>query len=306
MDGYEFGSYDARFKAKSAHEAQLRVASGDLLEEFIDTVLIVDIDQPSIDKLGNYFRWFHDKHGNLIDYIRSGQPRAILFDILIDPEPDPYLDTAFVNATYRAGNVYHAIALSKVDTLKFQSPMTEPPRGMHLHTVRQGERLVDVARFYFGDPAAADYLRELNADLLPPSGEPRAGQVVRVPARLDVASKTLRVPDEVAARLPSGELFDNTFIDLLNASRGIGSANFPRDPDGIIRRAPTAVYFSSAGQVYPSLTMAAVMDMFDIPPDGLDYDFDRGRLRLFNRAGQVVREMPIDEEGRIWVNYYGT
>jgi len=295
VDNYEFSSYDSRFQARTSN----------FQEESIDTVLIVDIDQQSINELGNYFRWYHDRHGKLIDYLSTGGARAILFDILFDPEPDPYRDTAFVNTTHRAGNVYHAIALSQADTLNFQYPMTAPPEGVHLHTFSPGEDLEDVARFYFGDPAAADYLRSINTDLLPADGKAREGQAIRIPTLLDAASKTLSLPADIAAHFPSGERFDITLIDLLNASRGIGSANFPQDPDGIIRRSPTAVYFSSAGQVYPSLTIAAIMDILDVPADGLDYDFKYRRLRMTNRAGQVVRDIPIDPEGRLWVNYYG-
>ncbi|UCH10139.1 MAG: adenylate/guanylate cyclase domain-containing protein [Fidelibacterota bacterium] len=266
----------------------------------------VDIDQQSIDELGNYFRWYHDLHGEFIDYLSSAEPKAIIFDILFDPEPDPHHDTAFVNATYRAGNVYHAIALSQADTLNFQYPMTAPPEGVHLHTLRSGESLADVAVHYFGDPAAEPYLRELNADLLPLDGIIRPGQVVRIPTLLDATAKTLVVPPEIAQHFPSGERFDIKFIGLLNASRGIGSANFPQDLDGIIRRAPTAVYFSSAEQVYPSLTMSAIMDILDVPEDGLDYDLRQRRLRMTNRSGQTIREIPIDPQGRLWVNYYGT
>ena len=306
VDSYEFQSYDARFRAKSSRDAGLRAQRGDFLEEFIDTVVIVDIDQASIDDLGNYFRWYHDQHGALIDYIRAGEPQAIVFDILFDPEPDLHRDTAFVSATYRAGNVYHAIVLSQADTLNFQYPMTAPPEGVHLHTVGVGESLADVAQAYFGDAAAASYLRDLNADLLSSDGRARAGQVIRIPTQLDAAAKILQVPDSVAQHFPSGDRFDLTFIDLLNASKGIGSANFPQDADGIIRRAPLAVYFSSAGQVYPSLTMAAIMDILDVPQDGLEYDLKRQRLRMTNRSGQVVRNIPTDPQGRVWVNYRGT
>ena len=305
VDGYEFSSYDSRFRARTS----------DFQEESIDTVLIIDIDQQSINELGNYFRWYHDRHAELLAHIQAGEARAVLFDILFDPEPDLTHDTAFVNATRQGGNVYHAFNLSLADTLNFQYPMTEPPLGYHAHVVRPGEQLADIATVYFGDPAlavdgtgrpAAAYLRELNADLLPPGREPEPGQVIRIPIALDAAAKTLQVPPAVARRLPSGERFDQTFIDLLEASRRIGSANFPQDSDGVIRRAPTAVYFSSAGQVYPSLAMAAVMDILDLPPDGLAYDFDRMRLRLTDRQGRQVRDIPIDPQGRLWVNYYGS
>jgi len=47
------------------------------------------------------------------------------------------------------------------------------------------------------------------------------------------------------------------------------------------------------------------MDILDVPAVGLDYDFKRRRLRMTNRAGQMVRNIPIDPEGRLWVNYHG-
>jgi len=296
VNGYEYRSYDTRFRSRTA----------DFHEESIDTVLIVDIDQQSINELGNYFRWYHDFHGTLIDYLHAGAPQAILFDILFDPEPDLHRDTAFVRATYVAGNVYHAIALSVADTLNFQYPMISPPVGPHLHIVEEGQTMDDIALAYFGDIQAAPFLREENTGLLPSEGEPVAGQVVRIPTALDVEALSVRVPADTAAQLPSGNRFDINFIALLNASRGIGSANFPQDVDGVIRRAPTAVYFSSAGQVYPSLTLAAAMDLLDVPENGLDYDFDAGRLRLTNRSGELVRDIPIDDQGRMWVHYYGT
>ncbi|UCD37402.1 MAG: CHASE2 domain-containing protein [Fidelibacterota bacterium] len=305
VDGYEFRSYDSRFRAKNSRDTQLRAARGDFLEDFIDTVLIVDIDLESIEELGNYYRWRHGMHAELINHISTGEPKAVLFDVIFDAEPDPYNDTAFVNATYRAGNVYHAFNLSATDSLNFRYAMSAPPDGFYLHTVSQGENLEEVAKYYFGDPEAAAFLRDLNTDLIPPDGRIRTGQVVRIPTQLDVASNRLEVPLETAAHFPSGERFDHTFIGLLNASKGIGSVEFPTDPDGIIRRAPTAVYFSSAGQVYPTLTMAAIMDILDVSKDGLDYDLENRRLRMTDRSGQLIREIPTDEQGRLWVNYYG-
>jgi len=296
VDGYEARSYDRRFQARTVG----------VQEESIDTVLIIDIDVQSIEELGNYFRWFHDRHGDLLKYLKPANPQAILFDIIFDPEPDPNRDTAFVSETARAGNVYHAFNLEPVDSLNFKYAMDAPPDGYILHRSRHGETVAAIAEEYFGDPAAAGYLRELNADLLAGAAEPEPGQVIRIPSALDVERLSLQLPPEQAAILPAGERFATTFTGLLNASKGIGTVEIPQDKDGIIRRAPTAVHFSSTGQVYPSLTMAAIMDALDIPRDGLVYDLQNRLLQLVNRDGDVVREVPIDEQGRVWVNYHGT
>lgn len=296
LNGYEYRSYDARFKARTAG----------FEEASIDTVVIIDIDQQSVDDLGNYFRWYHWRHAELLDYLKTGGAQAIIFDVLFDPEPELANDTAFVRATRTAGNTYHAIALSEADTLNFRYPMDAPPAGWHFHITGAGDTFESIAQLYFGSAEATEYVKEINADRLAGDAPLAPGEIVLIPAVLDVAGLVLPIDEQLAERLPAGERFDIAFINLLNAAKGVGSANFPQDQDGIIRRAPTAVYFSSAGQVYPSLTMAAVMDILDIPPEGLDYDFDAGHLRLRSITGEVIRDIPIDDQGRMWVNYYGT
>ena len=116
----------------------------------------------------------------------------------------------------------------------------------------------------------------------------------------------IELPMEQAKHLPTANLIGNTHLQLLSATHGAGSVNFPQDEDGIIRRAPTAIYFEGPGHVYPSITLSAFRDILDIPQDGFDYDFEKGILRLKNRAGELVREIPIDEEGRMYVNYFGS
>ncbi|SVE64352.1 uncharacterized protein METZ01_LOCUS517206, partial [marine metagenome] len=71
------------------------------------------------------------------------------------------------------------------------------------------------------------------------------------------------------------------------------------------RRAPTAIYFEGPQHVYPTIAMAAVMDILGIHPDGFDYDFENHVLRLSDSTGTVVREIPIDDHGNMFVNFYG-
>ena len=76
LNKYEYLSYDSRmkFKVSTVEEAS------------IDTVVIIDIEQNSIEGLGNYFDWPHAYHGQLIDVVSSGNPKALLFDIIFDQE----------------------------------------------------------------------------------------------------------------------------------------------------------------------------------------------------------------------------
>ena len=270
LDGYEFRSYDSR----------MRVRVDDVEESSIDSVVIIDIEQNSIEGLGNYKDWPHAYHGQLIDVVTSGNPKALIFDIIFDPEntfnydlvnaltsesapQEEYLSQAteqylvsndpsrFVLSTYESQKVYHALVFESEDTLNFQYKMDSEPEGY------------------------------------------------------DRPDHLIHLPLDQAQRLPIGDRLTNTHMDLIAAAKRAGSANFPQDEDGIIRRAPTAIYFEGPSHVYPALVMAAAMDILGIPADGFDYDFDNLILRLSDTTGTVIREIPIDEQGRMFVNYYG-
>ncbi|MFQ6616348.1 MAG: CHASE2 domain-containing protein [Fidelibacterota bacterium] len=270
LDGYEFLSFDARMKGKVAG----------VPEASVEDVVIIDIDQTSIETLGRLRDWPYAYHGQLIDVVTSGNPRALLFDIIFDPETsdDYYLVDAliqknppqdeglteaaqqfltahdpnrFVNSTRESGKVYHAAVFEQSDSSIFAYAMESEPEGY------------------------------------------------------DPTNHIIDLPLEQARRLPAGERIGNTYMQLLNAATGVGSPNFPPDPDGIIRRVPTAIFFEGPGHVYPSLAMAAAMDILDVPGDGFHYDFDAHILILRNREGEIVREIPIDDDGRMYVNYYG-
>ena len=277
LDGYEYLSYDSRMKAKVAG----------VEEQSIEDVIIIDIDQNSVAApedggLGNYKDWPHAVHGQLIESVSMGNPKALLFDIIFDPENtdnyflfsdlisehdfttnemvnranhflmsrNPY---SFIDQTAFTQKAYHALVFEEEDSLNFLYKMDTEPQGY-------------------------DYERHL----------------------------IYGIPKETAERLPTADRIGNTYVELLSASVGAGSANFPQDADGIIRRAPTAIYFEGPEHVYPSLVMSAAIDVLGIKKNGgFDYDFDKNVLRLIDTTDTVVREIPIDDNGRMFVNYYG-
>lgn len=270
LDGYEFRSYDSRMKARVS----------DSEEASIDDIVIADIDLSSVEGLGNYKDWPHAYHGQLIDVITSGNPKAILFDIIFDQEDS--FDFQLVNALIAEN----------------------PPRDQSLAEVSEQFLISHDPDRFIASTAASEKVyhalvfeaADTNTFLYPMDNEPENYYYDR---------HIIKLPYDQARRLPTAQRIGNTHMDLLSAARGAGSANFPQDEDGIIRRAPTAIYFEGPGHTYPSLVMSAVMDILDIPPNGFDYDFDRLILTLTNRAGTVVREIPIDDQGRLFVNYHG-
>jgi len=275
LDGYEFQSYDARMRAGVAG----------VEEASIDTVVIIDIEQQSTlpveeGGLGRYFNWPQAYHGQLIDVVTSGEPAALLFDIIFDPENTFNFD--LVNAL-NSDNVPNDEYLSDVtnqflvsnDPTRFVYSTYESQKAYHALVFEQEDSL--------------NFLYKMDSEL---EGYDRPDHIIQL-------------PESQAEQLPKADRMGNTFPDLLQASVRTGSANFPQDSDGIIRRSPTAIWFEGPDHVYPSLTMAAAMDILGVPNDGFDYNFEKRILTLRDTTGTVVREIPIDEKGRMYVNYYG-
>ena len=278
LDRYEFLSYDARIRARTAP----------IEEGSIEDVVVIDIDELSISPtdeggLGRYQNWPQAYHGQLIETVSSGNPAAILFDIIFDKEntynfdlvnaivsesrpsnssladaTDQFLvrndPNKFVAATKNSKNTYHGMVFEQEDTLKFLYKMETEPEG---YTNFENHIIYGI-------------------------------------------------PREKRSKLPKGERIGNTHLELLSAAVRTGSPNFPQDEDGVTRRAPTAFYFEGPDHVYPSLVMSAAMDILGIKRDGgLDYDFDNNILRLIDTTETVVREIPIDNQGRMYVNFWG-
>ncbi|MEC8703367.1 MAG: adenylate/guanylate cyclase domain-containing protein, partial [Candidatus Neomarinimicrobiota bacterium] len=277
LKGYEFISYDSRMRARTAGVEQMS----------IEDVVIIDIDNTSVGPveeggLGRYHNWPHAYHGELINTVSSGNPKALLFDVIFDQENTYKYDLVralsstssntsndlneatnqflysndpekFVTATTNSSQTYHAIVFEEEDTLNFLPKMFSEPEGYEFSD-----------HIIFG------------------------------------------VSDEAKSKLPQADRIGNTYVELLSASKGNGSANFPQDNDGVIRRAPTAIYFDGADHVYPSLVMSAVIDILGIKKDGgFDYDFKNNVLNLIDTTDTVVRTIPIDDNGRMYVNYFG-
>ncbi|HPI73554.1 MAG TPA: CHASE2 domain-containing protein, partial [bacterium] len=97
----------------------------------IEDIIIVDIDNRSLEKLGRFSQWPRTYHSQIIDYITEGGARAIGFDVLfMEPDSNPANDSSFIHATEKSGIVYHAMSFSMANPDAFLYPMEAPPEGL--------------------------------------------------------------------------------------------------------------------------------------------------------------------------------
>ena len=275
LNRYEFRSYDTRMEGRVK----------DVPEQSIDNVVVIDIDQLSMAPqeeggLGRYRDWPYAYHGRLIDVVSSGQPKAILFDIIFDLENTSDFD--LISKLYRKKTFIEDSLLNITE----QYLASRDPEKFFISTAQSGKVHHSMV---FEREDTLMFLYPMEAE----------------PEEFDFEKHIIHIPQNDARRLPRNTRIGNMPTTLLNAGAGVGSPNFPQDLDGLTRRAPTAIYFEGPGHVYPSLAMSAIMDILDIPQDGFRYDFENSVLKLNNKSGEIVRKIPIDDHGMMFVNYQG-
>ena len=122
FERFEAETLDSRYLAKIEQQSAAR--KGDVIEDLV----IVDIDQRSLDKLGLYAQWPRSYHARVIDYLKREGAAVIGFDILfMERDEDAAQDSALVASVAQAGNVVNALAFSGANPEAFLHPMALAP-----------------------------------------------------------------------------------------------------------------------------------------------------------------------------------
>lgn len=123
---FEHQTLDVRFARKINRLEQIR--NGEKIED----IVIVDIDNRSLNKLGRFHQWPREYYADIISYLSESGALVIGFDILFMERDLHFLaDSIFVNATQLAGNVCHALSFSKAEPDAFLYKMNSAPQGLN-------------------------------------------------------------------------------------------------------------------------------------------------------------------------------
>lgn len=97
----------------------------------IDDIVIVDIDERSIQKLGSYHHWTRDYWSKLISFLDSAGVKMIGLDVIFDPNPrHPEEDLKLQKTIADAGNVCLAFYFSMADEKNFRPAMVNEPENL--------------------------------------------------------------------------------------------------------------------------------------------------------------------------------
>ncbi|HDP99261.1 MAG TPA: CHASE2 domain-containing protein, partial [bacterium] len=107
---FENQTLDLRFTRKIQQLESLRDGSK------IEDIIIIDIDNRSLNKLGRFQQWRRDYYAEVIRFVSESGALIIGFDILfMERDLDHANDSLLVSATRQAQNVVHALSFSKAE-----------------------------------------------------------------------------------------------------------------------------------------------------------------------------------------------
>ncbi|HZC67958.1 MAG TPA: adenylate/guanylate cyclase domain-containing protein [Nitrospirales bacterium] len=132
---------------------------------------------------------------------------------------------------------------------------------------------------------------------LRPATKGESGELVRFPAPRHL----LQAEAQGFGEIPVAADVTLPLPGLIETAKGLGHIQRTPDRDGVVRRVP--LIYAVKGGFVPSLALAAALRQLDV--DRTSVRIDRGKtIRFKSRKGDEV-VIPIDEQGRTWINYAG-
>lgn len=251
--------YDAFFQWETNREVP-KEEKGKTLHNrnFSSDIIIVDIDESSLSKLGPYNSWTRNIHADVVKSLSAGGASAIAFDIL------------FKNADF--GESKAKTTISVLNSLYPQTNWISQYNSFR-HKFDDDSALIDAIQKN-GHTIVAGMFSNRNA-----YRHESQWRHLSTPAWRDSigTSSTFYTSQMTGSGfIPSWDLLDNIFPQLAQAGAGFGVVNILPEEDGIVRKVPlihsfpsTALYPESETRLYGSLSLAVLMHIFHCKPENV-------------------------------------
>ncbi|SIO12643.1 CHASE2 domain-containing protein [Fibrobacter sp. UWB11] len=218
-------------------------------------IVIVDIDEKSLQKLGSYYTWDRSIHAQVIKNLSEGGAAAVAFDILFkDADFGKRRAEQCQNIlTTLAPDTSHVNLFSQIQSYyNFDSMLVESTRNSGICIVSY---LLNFTSYY-----------KNKSDWYPLSTWDRAKKVgFSSTFQLNQADK----PEEIESR----QLLDNIFPELAQAGARLGAVNAYPDNDGTIRRINMLYKFPDVEneklapqRIYSTLSLMTILHLFHKNP----------------------------------------
>jgi adenylate cyclase len=240
-----------------------------------EDIVIVDIDDYSIEKLGRFRNWPRWYYASVIDYLSREKAKVVGIDILM-PEPDSLSRKLIEVFQEKKGK-------------KIKDELAE--RGIRTDT----DDIIKVVlnNIGFDTELMASIKRAENIIL--PLAILKSGDVLEGDVR-GARDFSWEFPFKVRKNFPDGEGITVPAKIFLEGVKDIGVVNTDSDIDGIIRKVP--LFYSHNKNVYPSFSFVLYLHTLGIEDE--DIVVKPGK---FIEANNIT--IPVDSESRMLVNFRG-
>ncbi|MDQ7797552.1 MAG: CHASE2 domain-containing protein [Candidatus Edwardsbacteria bacterium] len=278
FQGMENKTYDFRYWMKM----------GQVGEQDIDDVIIVDIDDVSLAQLGRFYNWPRLYHAKVADYLAQGGAAAVAFDIL------------FIESDSLTPNMVQLYKDTKADQIHQKLVSLTPKKQK---TLPSAEVIQTVLEAWGYDQDFGAVTGQSGITYFPfylSSGVPNDS------SDLITRQWAFTLPDEVTEKYKyinsAGDLYQVAILSppvpvLLESARGTGYYNIEPDDDGVARRQP--LFLALNDRNYASMDFQIVLDKLGITKDQITVELGR-----YIRAGDKLK-IPIDQNGRMLITYFG-
>jgi adenylate cyclase len=284
FESLEQRTYDMRYRWKYSTTEKRKP---------IEDIILVDIDDRSMDKLGRYQKWPRSYHAQVVDFLSEADASVIAFDILMT-DPD--------TTAYEADKIINGLVGGSRDFLSGLSPRSKE---------RVKEGLYDL------------YRTDFNHDLHLINSTRSSGRVIHAlilknksdyPFPSDYADKiteesfiavgsgsAIELPEEIRSHFETKEVLDGAFPELAAAGFRVASVNVVADQDGIYRKTP--LFFNYLDHTFPALSVQMVALKLGV--DLSKAIIEPGERLVIDPDSPEPRVVPIDDRGRLLINYKG-
>lgn len=255
--------YDLIFKLKYVHTIDQFLGQPDSSSAQLDStaeqrIIVVDIDERALSRLGAYNSWTRTNHAKVIQTLSDGGAASITFDIL------------FKTADFGVNKANEAVQVMKHVKPEISWPeYFDPIRYAYnydsvlIHSIRDARNVIVAATL-------ASRTSYEHQSQWAPLTTPLWQEIIGTQGTLD--------PDKIdLARVTVWDLLDNIFPELANASHFFGLVNVLPDNDGVHRREPLFHAYpnpelapGTQPRYYPIIAVQTLCLLFGIHPNQLE------------------------------------
>jgi adenylate cyclase len=221
-------------------------------------ICIIDIDERSMHKLGQYWNWNRGYHAKMLNALKEKYPAAVVFDICFFNKEDQNEARHLNNLLDQAQQKNSDISIDR----DLQSAL--------VHSIDYDKRFIqatqDAGEVYMA-------IQMGNKEDYPEYALSQIQQRMTMEWHQSLnPSSALEFPPDIRKKVYyTKPVIDGIFPELAGAATAIGHINITPNSDGVIREIPLLFGFGSYQPVYMPIALRTVVSLFGTPNDEVTF-----------------------------------